>query len=276
MLMSTQANRYAHQLLDARAQAQLIPPLSSHSPLSVPDSYDIVKSMIDIRTAEGERVIGRKIGFTNRKIWSRYGINEPIQAPIWTPLFDTTVRFTEDNRGLQSLQGALQPRIGPELVFKLASAPARDATIEDLAGCIEWMAHAFEIVICPFPDWKFEMADSIAAFGLHGSLIIGEPKVLSAGTRRNLAQVLAHASLSLSCGDELRSAGFGQDVLGSPLHALWHLHQLLNSQAQFAPLSADEIITTGTWTDVCAIKPGETWTSAFSGVSLPGLTVSFI
>ncbi|MGH8809847.1 MAG: 2-keto-4-pentenoate hydratase, partial [Noviherbaspirillum sp.] len=198
MLMSTQANRYAHQLLDARAQAQLIPPLSSSAPLSVPDSYDITKSLIDIRTAQGETMIGRKIGFTNRKIWSRYGVNDPIQAPIWTPLFDTTVRFTEDNRGLQSLQGALQPRIGPELVFKLASTPSADATVEELAGCIEWMAHAFEIVICPFPDWKFEMADSIAAFGLHGSLIIGEPKMLSAATRRNLGQVLAHASLSLS------------------------------------------------------------------------------
>jgi 2-keto-4-pentenoate hydratase len=276
MLMSTQANRYAHQLLDARAQARLIPPLSSSAPLSVPDSYEIVKCLIDIRTAQGERMIGRKVGFTSRKIWSRYGVQDPIQAPIWTPMFEETVRFTEDNRGLQCLQGALQPRLGPELVFKLGRAPAPDASVEELAHCIEWMAHAFEIVICPFPGWKFEMPDSIAAFGLHGSLIVGEPKVLSTGTRRNLAEVLAHASLSLSCGDELRSAGFGFDVLGSPLHALWHLHQLLNSQAQFAPLKAGEIITTGTWTDVCAIKAGETWTSAFSGVSLPGLTVSFV
>lgn len=276
MLMSTQANRYAHQLLDARAQARLIPPLSGNAPLSIADSYDIAKSIINIRTAQGETLIGRKIGFTNRKIWSKYGVSEPISNPIWTPMFDATVRFTEDNRGIQSLQGALQPRIGPELVFKIGKTPSPDATIEELADCIEWMAHGFEIVVCPFPDWKFEMADSIAAFGLHGSLIVGEPKVLSAATRRNLGQVLAHASLSLSCGDELRSAGFGSDVLGSPMHALWHLHQLLNTQAQFAPLSAGEVITTGTWTDVCPIKPGETWTSAFSGISLPGLTVSFV
>jgi 2-keto-4-pentenoate hydratase len=272
MLMSTQANRYAHQLLDARAQAQLIPPLSANAPLSVADGYDIVKSVLDIRTAQGETMIGRKVGFTNRKIWSKYGVN----APIWTPVFDTTVRFTEDNRGIQSLQGALQPRIGPQLVFKLGATPAADATMDELAKCIEWMAHAFEIVICPFPDWKFDMADSIAAFGLHGSLIVGEPKMLSAASRRNLGEVLAHASMSLSCGDELRSAGFGSDVLGSPLHALWHLHQLLKMQPQFAPLSAGEIITTGTWTDVCPVKPGETWMSAFSGVSLPGLTVSFV
>ena len=276
MLMSTQANRYAHQLLDARAQVRMIPPLSSNGSLSVADSYDIVKSIMDIRTAQGETMIGRKIGFTNRKIWSKYGVNDPIRTPIWTPIFDETVRFTEDNRGIQSLDGALQPRIGPELVFKLSQTPAPDATMEELAECIEWMAHAFEIVTCPFPDWKFEMADSIAAFGLHGSLIVGEPKMLSAASRRNLGEVLAHASLSLSCGDELRSAGFGSDVLGSPLHALWHLHQLLKIQGQFTPLTEGEIITTGTWTDVCPIKPGETWTSAFSGISLPGLTISFV
>jgi 2-keto-4-pentenoate hydratase len=272
MLMSTQATRYAHRLLDARAQAELIPTISSQSSLSIEDGYDIVKSMIDIRTAQGETMVGRKVGFTNRKIWSTYGV----EAPIWTPIFDTTIRYTEDNRGIQSLQGALQPRIGPELVFKLSQTPAADATMEELAGCVEWMAHAFEIVVCPFRDWKFEMADSIAAYGLHGSLIIGEPKMLSAASRRNLGEVLVNATLSLSCGDELRSAGFGSDVLGSPLHALWHLHQLLIKQPQFPQLSAGEIITTGTWTDVCPIKPGETWTSAFSGVSLPGLTISFV
>ncbi|WP_420093082.1 2-keto-4-pentenoate hydratase, partial [Noviherbaspirillum denitrificans] len=166
--------------------------------------------------------------------------------------------------------------IGPELVFKLNCTPAPDATLEELAECIEWMAHAFEIVVCPFPDWKFEMADSIAAFGLHGSLIVGEPKMLSAASRRSLGEVLPHASLSLSCGDELRSAGFGSDVLGSPIHALWHLHQLLKIQPQFSQLAKGEIVTTGTWTDVCPIKPGETWTSAFSGISLPGLTISFV
>lgn len=276
MLLSTQANRFAHQLLDARAQTHLIAPLSSGDSLSMADSYDIAKSISDIRIAQGDIPIGRKIGFTNRKIWSKYGMVEPIRSPIWTPIFDTTVRFTEDNRGIQSLQGALQPRIGPELVFKLGATPAPGATIEQLADCIEWMAHAFEIVICPFPDWQFEMADAIAAFGLHGSLIVGEPRMLSAASRRSLGEVLANASLSLSCGDELRSAGFGSDVLGSPLHALWHLHQLLKMQSQFAPLSAGEVVTTGTWTDVCPVKPGETWTSAFSGVTLPGLTISFV
>jgi len=276
MLMSTQANRYAHQLLDARATAKIIPPLSSAEPLSIADGYDVAKCILETRIAQGEVMLGRKIGFTNRKIWSHYGMSQPIHMPIWTPIFDTTVRYIEDSHGLQSLEGAMQPRLGPELVFRLAKTPEAGMTVEDIAECIEWMAHAFEIVTCPFPDWKFEEADAIAAFGMHGALLIGEPRSLSATSRHNLAEVLANASVSFSCGDELRSAGFGSDVWGSPVHALWQLHQMLNEQPQFAPLAAGEIITTGTWADVLPIAAGETWHSAFSGLSLPGLSISFV
>jgi 2-keto-4-pentenoate hydratase len=276
MLMSTQANRYAHQLLDARAGALLIPPLSTHEPLSIVDGYDIAQCILEARIAQGETQVGRKIGFTNRKIWPHYGMSEPIHMPIWAPMFDSTVRYIEDNRAIQSLQGALQPRLGPEVVFRLGKTPEPDATLEAISDCIEWMAHAFEIVICPFPEWKFEEADVVAAFGLHGALLIGEPKLLSAASRRNLSDVLANASVSVSCGGELRSAGFGSDVWASPVHALWQLNQILASQPQFAPLTAGEIITTGTWADVLPIEPRQTWATAFSGVGLPGLTISFV
>jgi 2-keto-4-pentenoate hydratase len=280
MLLSAQANRYAHQLLAARANARQLAPLSETTRLTLADGYDIAKNILDIRIAQGEILVGRKIGFTNRTIWSKYGATEPIDRPIWAPIFDTTVRYTEDNHGLQSLKGAVQARIEPEIVFKLAKTPAPDTTVDTISDCIEWMAHGFEIVVCPFPNWKFDAVDAIAAFGLHGSLIIGEPKLLSAATRRNLAAVLADASVSLSCSAgesiSLRAAGFGSDVLDSPVHALWHLHQLLQSQPQFAPLAAGEIIATGTLTDAYPIEAGQTWTTAFSGVTLPGLTISFV
>lgn len=280
MLMSTQATRYAHQLLDTRAHGTRLAPLSATEPLSIADGYEIAKCIQDVRVAQGEVPVGRKIGFTNRKIWSKYGVRAAIEAPIWAAMFDTTVRFTENNHGVQSLAGALQPRIEPEVVFSLGRTPAPDASMEELADCIEWMAHGLEIAVCPFPDWKFEAADAIAAFGLHGSLIVGEPHVLSSATRRNLASILANASVSLSCSEAdtftLRAAGFGSDVLESPLHALWHLHRLLQTQPQFEQLKAGEIITTGTWTDAYPIRSRQTWTTAFSGVALPGLTISFV
>lgn len=280
MLVASQASRYAHQLLDARAASRLISPLSAQAELSIADGYEIARNILDIRIAQGEVMVGRKIGFTNRTIWPKYGEREPIQAPIWGPIFDTTVRYATDNSGVQSLTGALQPRIEPEVVFKLGRAPAPGASLEELADCVEWMAHAFEIVVCPFPNWKFEAVDSIAAFGLHGVLVVGDTKPVPPVSRRKLATVLATGSVSLSCSVQgnfaLRAAGFGSDVLDSPVHALWHLHQLLQTQPQFPPLAAGEIISTGTWTDAYPVEPGQSWTSAFSGVLLPGLTLSFV
>lgn len=276
MLMSTQANRYAHQLLNARAASQLIAPLSARPPLSLADAYEVSKCILDIRIAQGERPVGRKIGFTNRTIWPKYGVTEHISAPIWGPMFDSTVRYAKDNHGVQSLAGASQPRIEPEIVFRLGKTPTRGMSLEALAGCIEWMAHGLEIVVSPFPNWKFEAADAVAAFGLHGALIVGEPQLLSVASRRKLSDVLADASVSLSCGDTLQAAGFGSDVLDSPVRALWHLHQVLQTQPQFAPLTAGEIITTGTWTDAYPVASGQTWVTAFSGIPLPGLTLSFV
>jgi len=280
MLVSAQAHRFAHRLLAARANADRIPPLSQEAPLSFIDAYEIARNILDIRIAQGETMIGRKIGFTNRTIWSKYGVAESIDRPIWAPIFDSTVRYAVDNHAIQSLKGAVQPRIEPEIVFKLGATPAPGASLEQVADCIEWMAHGFEIVVSPFPNWKFNAVDAIAAFGLHGLLIIGEPKLLSSATRRNLPGVLANASVSLSSGEAdsftLRAAGFGADVLDSPVHALWHLHQVLQDQPQFPPLAAGEIVCTGTLTDAYPVERGQTWTTAFSGVTLPGLTVSFV
>jgi 2-keto-4-pentenoate hydratase len=280
MLMSSQASRHAHALLDARAERRMLPLLSAEEPLSVPDAYQIASRIAAIRTAQGEIQVGRKIGFAVHKDWDRYGITDDLRTPIWAPIFDTTVRYAEDNHGIQSLRGALQPRIEPEIIFKLGQTPPPNATLDQIAECIEWMAHGFEIVSCPFANWEFTTADVIAAFGLHGTLIIGEPHVLSAATRRNLAMLLTSSSVSLSCSTDqtaiLRAAGFCNDLLDSPLHALLQLHQLLRTQTGAAPLRAGEIITTGTWTDAFPIQAGQTWITAFSGIALQGLTVAFV
>ncbi len=51
MLMSTMANRYAHQLLKSRAAGTLLPALTEEASLSIEDAYDIARSIIDIRIA---------------------------------------------------------------------------------------------------------------------------------------------------------------------------------------------------------------------------------
>lgn len=279
MLMSTKANRYAHLLLKSRAAGTLLPVLTEDASLSLDDAYDIARCLIDLRIAQGETPVGRKIGFSNRKLWSRYGKSAPLTGPIWSTLFDTTVHFAMDNAALHKLTKAQQPRIEPELVFKLARTPEPDIDLAGMADCLEWMAHGFEVVVSPFRQWSFEPADAVAAFGLHRALIVGEPRMLSRQSRHNLPFVLAHATMSLSRstaeGTALCAAGYGSDVMDSPLHALLALHRQVQAQPQFASLQAGELITTGSWTDALPVKRGEVWSSAFSQLNLPGLNLSF-
>ncbi|MGV8898310.1 MAG: 2-keto-4-pentenoate hydratase [Burkholderiaceae bacterium] len=276
MLMSSLANRYAHQLLDARAMSRLIAPLSSHTSLSLQDAYDIAHSISTVRIAQGETIIGRRIGFIDRKHGSGHDASVTSGTLIRAPLFDATVRTLHRNHGMQSLANALQPRLEATVVFRLGCTPAADADLDTLADCIEWMAHGLEIVMCPYPDWKFTAADAIAAFGLHGALLLGEPHLLSPASRRKLALMLSNASVSLSCGGRLRAAGYGSDVMGNPVHALLQLHQQLQTQPQSTPLQAGEIIATGAWATAIQIEAGQTWSTAFSAVDLSGLSISFV
>ena len=276
LLTQDQADFYAHQLLNVRTQAIQCEPFPQSAQITVDDAYRIARKIQSIRIENGEQLSGRKIGFANRNILKQYGKHEPISGLLWTPLFSSTVRFLDQTYGLQSLHGAVQPRIAPEIIFKLATTPSPDATLDELSDCLEWMAHGIEIVVCPFPDWKFDSADAVAAFGMHGALLIGEPHQLSSTSRHHLGSILANTSVSLSCDSTLLTAGYGSDLMESPLHALWHLQQLLKSQPESTTLQAGEIISTGTWTNVPSISTGQTWSTAFSGASLAGLSISFV
>jgi 2-oxo-3-hexenedioate decarboxylase len=125
----------------------------------VADGYAVLHDIETRRRAQGWTAVGRKIGFTNRTIWPRYGVYQPMWAHVWT----RTVHFARDGKATLPLNGLVQPRIEPEVVFKLkGSVPLADDAAAVLAS-VEWMAPGFEIVQSHFPDWKFAAADCTAA-----------------------------------------------------------------------------------------------------------------
>jgi 2-oxo-3-hexenedioate decarboxylase len=228
------------------------------------DGYRTALRLRQQRLREGWRAAGRKIGFTNRSIWPRYGVHQP----IWGTVFDRTLHFAHDDACAVSLEGLAQPRIEPEICFKLKAAP-RSSAIEDLLACLEWMAHSVEIVQCDQPGWKTSLAHSTAANGLHGLLVVGTP------VREVEAHALPGARLALMKGEAVVERGLGSNVLGSPLLALGHLVGLLRDQPEAPPLAAGEIVSTGTLTDAHPVAPGEIWRTEISGIPLRGLTLSF-
>ena len=166
------------------------------------------------------------------------------------------------------LEGLAQPRIEPEIAFKLRRVP-RSSEVAELVTCIEWMAHSVEIVQCHHPDWKVSIADCTADNGLHGRLVVGGSIPLQN------AEKLPNVEARLFKGEELKDRGVGANVLGSPLIALGYLVDLLKNQPDAERLRAGEIITTGVLTDAHPVAPGETWRTQIAGLPLKGLTITF-
>jgi 2-oxo-3-hexenedioate decarboxylase len=271
--MLIQSADLADQLIAAYDSAETLPPITTRLPgFGVADGYEVLAAIEERRRRQGWQEVGRKIGFTNRTIWARYGVWEPIWAHMWAH----TVHVALDGKAHLSLAQFVQPRIEPEVVFRLKAPvpPTEDPSVA--LACVEWVAPGFEIVQSHFPDWKFAAPDCVAAFGLHGALIVGRPVAVTDHNRDQLAAMLPIFELTLRRGDAVVDRGVGANVLGGPPVALAHLARVIAGQPQFAPLAAGEIVTTGTVTDAWPVVSGETWSSNYGVLGLDGLTLTFV
>src|SRR6185312_2311959 len=114
----------ADRLIAAQDTATTLPPITTGMPdFSVADGYAVLLDIEQRRRAQGWRALGRKIGFTNRTIWPRYGVYQSMWAHVWS----NTVHFAAGNKASLPLYSFVQPRIEPEVVFKLkAPVPVAD------------------------------------------------------------------------------------------------------------------------------------------------------
>lgn len=264
----------AQDLFGARAHRQQIAPLATRvAGFGIERAYRVSALLAAIRMAQGERPIGRKVGFTNRNIWPEYGVNGPIVGPMYA----STVHRLARGRGTFAIGGLAQPRIEPELVFGFARAPAAGASLAQVLDCVEWVAHGFEIVDSHFRDWKFTAADTVADGALHAALLLGPPRPVRemAATPADLLGQLAAFSIELECDGTPRDRGVGGNVLDHPLEAVRFMQRELAAHDAFPPLAAGEMVTTGTLTGAMLIHPGETWSTRIHGLALDGIAVHF-
>jgi 2-oxo-3-hexenedioate decarboxylase len=260
----------ADAILDAYDSRYLIPLLSDGDPsLGEAAAYAIADEVHTRRVARGETPVGRKIGFTNRTIWSEFGV----WAPIWGYVYDSTIHDAEDGVAHLAISHLLQPRIEPEIQLHFARTPPVTQDEEAILDCIDWIAHGFEVVQCPFADWKFKAPDTIAACGLHGALVVGSPVAVSGID--DCVRKLRTFTITLSKNGAAQATGSGANVLDSPLLAFAHLADVLAAQSPSSPVQSGEIVTTGTLTPAFPVAAGETWSTTLVGIDLPGCSIAF-
>jgi 2-oxo-3-hexenedioate decarboxylase len=264
----TSAPDAARTLLAARDAARMTPLLSAADPAySLADAYAIADEIRRLRMARGEKPVGYKIGFTNRGIWDRYGVH----APIWGPVWDSSLEFVANQEASVSLAPFVQPRLEPEIMFAFAKAPRAGMSEAELAGCVEWVAHGFEIVHTHFEGWRFLHTDTVADFALHGRLFVGKEVPIAAFA--DAARELASVHVELQRDGTLIDEGDSSIVLDGPLSALRLWVDAMAAQAQRWPIEAGDIVTTGTITDAAPMLPGQRFHTRLSDARLPGLAL---
>jgi 2-oxo-3-hexenedioate decarboxylase len=217
-----------------------------------------------MREACGEMPVGRKIGFTNRTIWAEYNV----YGPIWGYVYNGTVQSRRDRRYVLA-HGLAEPRIEPEIVFKLALVPAPGMDETALLGRARLRNRAVDL-------------SRIEVFrGRHGrgvrparALLIG-PCHSIAAHGEDWSWTLSTFEIDLKCDGAVVDHGRATNVLGGPVSALRNLVDILARDQINPPLAAGEIITTGTLTRALPVSAGETWTTKLTGVAFDGICVRF-
>jgi 2-oxo-3-hexenedioate decarboxylase len=260
----------ANEVVASLAGNRQIPPFSSRpGGLTLAQAYRVTPLLRAAFEARGEKITGRKIGFTNREMWKVYGV----QSPIWG-YATTRTTYELASTKVMLVKNFTEPRIEPEIMFGLKAAPLPGMNEAALLDCIEWVTLGYEIVQSIFPGWKFAAADTVAANGVHGALLIG-PRHVIAQRKTEWQRELANFGAELFCNGKLSQRGGGALVLDSPLLALRHLVELLANDSYNPPLHAGELISTGTLTLAMPVSSGETWTARVAGIPLEEISLYF-
>lgn len=267
-------NDRANAVLSAlESRRQIEPFTSGDAGFDLAAAYAVSNAILAARIERGERPVGWKIGFTNRTIWDEYGVH----APIWGPMYDSTVTMWDGGELPAQIDVArlIEPRIEPEIVFRMGGTPRADMDDTTLLACIEAVGHGFEIVQSVFPGWRFGLPDSAAAGALHGALVCGPMTRIKHADSHAWLHRLRAFEIDLLKDGETIDHGIAANVLDGPLAALRHFVAATQAMPMARGILRGDIVTTGTVTRAFPVAAGESWSTELSGLSLPGMRVRF-
>jgi 2-oxo-3-hexenedioate decarboxylase len=254
--------KLANELKAAFDERRTVQPPSARDPgFGLQDAYAVEAELVRMRVASGRTTVGVKIGAASRAIWRVANL----ETLTWAHLYDNTVQFAAGNAASLSIGKMIAPKIEPEIVVKLREPVAGTDAAAILSG-VEWIALGFEICDCVYPDWQCQTVDSLAAYGMHAALVVGEPRTVTADLIPTLVDQLPRFKVRLTKNGKLVEEGVGANVMDSPALCLGEL-------ARVGTPAPGMIVSTGSLTPSAFIAPGEEWSAEVEGIELPRLTV---
>src|ERR1700730_9608198 len=261
----------ARELLSAYQTCGMVAvPPSARPGFDLNIAYEVEKKLKQFREVEGHRAVGRKVGYANKAVWRVL----KLETLVWAHMYDDTVHYADRNSATLAVAHPRSLKIEPEIVFGLKqpiTGAASDAT--SALASADWLALGFEIIDCPFPEWKFQPSDFVASFGLHAALVIGEKMPVRPESIPALVDELSRFKVRMSRNGAFVEEGSGRNALKNPASCLAELSTAMSRRFPDHPLNAGEIVSSGTLTAGHATGTGDEWTADVEGISLPSLTI---
>ena len=252
--------RLADELWEADRTAVPIAPLTERHPdLALTDAYAIQTVNIERRVAEGQRIIGRKVGLTSKPMQRLLGVDEP----DFGVLTETMVVEDSDEVDLATL---VQPRVEAEMAFVMGRDLAGPGVTTGTAlAAIAGALPAIEIVDSRVADWKIKLVDTVADNASSGMIVMGGKLTPVAALDLRLAGVV------VSRGGEVLHTGAGAAVLGNPARCVAWLANTLGAFGE--GLRAGDIVLPGSPHAMVTVTPGDVFRAEFA--HLGAVTVRF-
>ncbi len=263
----------ARELMSAYENGQMVAPPSARPGFDLDDAYAVEMKVKQWREAAGHKAVGRKVGYGNKAMWRIL----KLETLVWGHMYDDTVYQSSGNSAELRLEHARSLKIEPEIVFGLKhpiTSPGLDAAAA--LAAVDWLAIGFEIIDCPYPEWKFQPSDFVASFGLHAALIVGERLTVKPEMILKLADELAKFKVKMFKNGELVEEGSGKNALRSPALCLTELGVAIAKRFPDEPVRAGEIVSTGTLTAGHLTTAGDQWKVDVEGLAVSNLSLELV
>jgi 2-oxopent-4-enoate/cis-2-oxohex-4-enoate hydratase len=260
--MPGDTDRLGDELYAALRERRTVTPLTERTPhLTIDDAYRISHRMLERRMADGERIVGKKIGVTSEAVQKMLDVHQPDFG------FLTDAMLFDSGATIPIARTLIQPRAEGEIAFVLARDLAGPGVTEaDVLAATRCVRACFEIVDSRIRDWKIRIQDTVADNASSGVFVLGKDEV------DPRAVDLVACRIAVRKNGAPLSAGVGAAALGSPLYCVaW----LANTLARFGiALKAGEVVLSGSLVPLEPVLAGDRMQLELEGIGAASVEFS--
>jgi 2-oxopent-4-enoate/cis-2-oxohex-4-enoate hydratase len=249
-----ETDRFGDELYAALRERRTVVPLTERVPgIGLDDGYGISRRILARRTADGERLIGKKIGVTSEVVQKMLDVHQPDFG------FLTDAMKFPDGASIPIARRLIQPRAEGEIAFVLERGLAGPGvTEEDVLAATRCVRPCFEIVDSRIRDWRIRIQDTVADNASSGVFVLGEEEV------DPRAVDLVGCRITVEKNGAPLSEGVGAAALGSPVYCVaW----LANALSRYGiALHAGEVVLSGSLVPLEPVRAGDRMSLHLEGI----------